>query len=204
MECHYENVFKTFLSLQDTLVSCAFNNSYCPIIQLYSICFNSIVIVAKCTSTFSEIRNVNIPSGIVCLGGSVAPPANLLTQYTHLHSYAKYPSLPLAFPLRHKKPIQVYRCLNIYKCSVLHFLTDCAFPTALCQESFVRAKNWVKELQRQASPNIVIALAGNKADLANKRTLDFQVCTSTGLAPCYLETVEQGSDYFLTMGLHIF
>uniref|UniRef100_A0A8C4Z583 RAB5A, member RAS oncogene family, b n=1 Tax=Gadus morhua TaxID=8049 RepID=A0A8C4Z583_GADMO len=42
------------------------------------------------------------------------------------------------------------------------------------EESFVRAKNWVKELQRQASPNIVIALAGNKADLANKRTLDFQ------------------------------
>lgn len=43
------------------------------------------------------------------------------------------------------------------------------------QESFARAKNWVKELQRQASPNIVIALAGNKADLANKRALDFQV-----------------------------
>lgn len=40
----------------------------------------------------------------------------------------------------------------------------------------MRAKNWVKELQRQASPNIVIALAGNKADLANKRALDFQVC----------------------------
>lgn len=48
-------------------------------------------------------------------------------------------------------------------------------PCLLCQESFVRAKNWVKELQRQASPNIVIALAGNKADLANKRALDFQV-----------------------------
>lgn len=46
----------------------------------------------------------------------------------------------------------------------------------LLQESFARAKNWVKELQRQASPNIVIALAGNKADLANKRALDFQVC----------------------------
>uniref|UniRef100_A0A672MSL1 RAB5A, member RAS oncogene family, b n=1 Tax=Sinocyclocheilus grahami TaxID=75366 RepID=A0A672MSL1_SINGR len=42
------------------------------------------------------------------------------------------------------------------------------------QESFARAKNWVKELQRQASPNIVIALAGNKADLANKRALDCQ------------------------------
>ncbi|POI25629.1 hypothetical protein CIB84_010620, partial [Bambusicola thoracicus] len=41
-------------------------------------------------------------------------------------------------------------------------------------ESFARAKNWVKELQRQASPNIVIALAGNKADLANKRAVDFQ------------------------------
>jgi len=30
----------------------------------------------------------------------------------------------------------------------------------------------VKELQRQASPNIVIALAGNKADLANKRMVE--------------------------------
>ncbi|KAI5610585.1 ras-related protein Rab-5C [Silurus asotus] len=41
-------------------------------------------------------------------------------------------------------------------------------------DTFTRAKNWVKELQRQASPNIVIALAGNKADLANKRAVDFQ------------------------------
>uniref|UniRef100_A0A4W5MHZ7 small monomeric GTPase n=1 Tax=Hucho hucho TaxID=62062 RepID=A0A4W5MHZ7_9TELE len=38
-------------------------------------------------------------------------------------------------------------------------------------DTFTRAKNWVKELQRQASPNIVIALAGNKADLANKRAI---------------------------------
>lgn len=29
-------------------------------------------------------------------------------------------------------------------------------------------------MQRQASPNIVIALAGNKADLATKRAVDFQ------------------------------
>jgi small GTP-binding protein len=40
------------------------------------------------------------------------------------------------------------------------------------QDTFSRAKTWVKELQRQASPNIVIALAGNKADLANKRAVD--------------------------------
>ncbi|KAM9824394.1 ras-related protein Rab-5A-like [Neosynchiropus ocellatus] len=42
------------------------------------------------------------------------------------------------------------------------------------EESFARAKNWVKELQRQASPNIIIALSGNKADLANKRAVDAQ------------------------------
>ncbi len=54
-------------------------------------------------------------------------------------------------------------------------LQKCMFVFFI-QESFARAKNWVKELQRQASPNIVIALAGNKADLANKRALDFQVC----------------------------
>ncbi|XP_045394057.1 ras-related protein Rab-5A isoform X1 [Lemur catta] len=46
------------------------------------------------------------------------------------------------------------------------------------EESFARAKNWVKELQRQASPNIVIALSGNKADLANKRAVDFQEAQS--------------------------
>uniref|UniRef100_A0A182NE61 small monomeric GTPase n=1 Tax=Anopheles dirus TaxID=7168 RepID=A0A182NE61_9DIPT len=41
-------------------------------------------------------------------------------------------------------------------------------------DSFARAKTWVKELQRQASPNIVIALAGNKADLANSRVVDYE------------------------------
>ncbi|XP_054899202.1 ras-related protein Rab-5C-like [Poeciliopsis prolifica] len=41
-------------------------------------------------------------------------------------------------------------------------------------ETFERAKNWVKELQRQASPNIVIALAGNKADIADKRAVEYQ------------------------------
>ncbi|XP_030065411.1 ras-related protein Rab-5B isoform X2 [Microcaecilia unicolor] len=41
-------------------------------------------------------------------------------------------------------------------------------------ETFDRAKAWVKELQRQASPNIVIALAGNKADLAEKRMVEYE------------------------------
>jgi hypothetical protein len=36
------------------------------------------------------------------------------------------------------------------------------------QESFNGAKSWVKELQRRAEPNIVIALAGNKADLKER------------------------------------
>merc|ERR1712216_671622 len=39
-------------------------------------------------------------------------------------------------------------------------------------DSFQRAKSWVKELQRQGSPNIVIALAGIKYDLAQKRKVD--------------------------------
>ena len=33
--------------------------------------------------------------------------------------------------------------------------------------SLTKAKHWVAELQRQASPGIVIALVGNKLDLAN-------------------------------------
>ncbi|CAM9290950.1 ras-related protein Rab-5A-like [Lampetra fluviatilis] len=42
------------------------------------------------------------------------------------------------------------------------------------QDSFARAKTWVKELQRQANPTIVIALSGNKADLASQRMVEFE------------------------------
>ena len=42
-------------------------------------------------------------------------------------------------------------------------------------DSFVRAQNWVKELQRQGNPNIVIALAGNKIDLVSKRAVNPEV-----------------------------
>ena len=52
---------------------------------------------------------------------------------------------------------------------------NCFFALRCLQDTFVRAKSWVKELQRQASPNIVIALSGNKADLASKRMVDFEV-----------------------------
>lgn len=38
-------------------------------------------------------------------------------------------------------------------------------------DTFSRAKTWVKELQRQANPNIVIALVGNKLDLDSKRAV---------------------------------
>lgn len=37
------------------------------------------------------------------------------------------------------------------------------------KESFERAKKWVAELQKQAQPNITIALVGNKLDLESSR-----------------------------------
>ncbi|ORX43814.1 ras-domain-containing protein [Piromyces finnis] len=40
--------------------------------------------------------------------------------------------------------------------------------------SLEKAKTWVKELQRQANPNIVIALVGNKIDLANNRAVPYE------------------------------
>lgn len=39
------------------------------------------------------------------------------------------------------------------------------------ESSFVRAKAWVKELQTQGTPKMVIALVGNKADLADNRRI---------------------------------
>ena len=37
------------------------------------------------------------------------------------------------------------------------------------KDSFNGAKSWVKELQRRGDANVVIALAGNKADMESKR-----------------------------------
>ncbi|EHB12704.1 Ras-related protein Rab-5B [Heterocephalus glaber] len=42
------------------------------------------------------------------------------------------------------------------------------------QETFARAKTWVKELQWQASPSTVIALAENRADLAHRSMVDYE------------------------------
>lgn len=44
---------------------------------------------------------------------------------------------------------------------------DLTKPTSL-----VKARHWVAELQRQASPGIVIALVGNKLDLTNGESAD--------------------------------
>ena len=46
------------------------------------------------------------------------------------------------------------------------------------KESFVKAQTWVRELQRQANANIVIALVGNKLDLANKRMVEYNEAKS--------------------------
>lgn len=45
--------------------------------------------------------------------------------------------------------------------------------------SLDKAKSWVKELQRQANPNIVIALAGNKLDLVTPASASTAPTTET-------------------------
>ncbi|KAL0912847.1 hypothetical protein M5K25_016259 [Dendrobium thyrsiflorum] len=42
------------------------------------------------------------------------------------------------------------------------------------KESFEKAKKWVLELQKQGNPSMVTALAGNKADLEDKRKVTLE------------------------------
>ena len=46
--------------------------------------------------------------------------------------------------------------------------------------SLTKAQSWIKELQRQASPGIIIALAGNKLDLADDEENGRQVSFKDG------------------------
>ncbi|KAG9231853.1 ras family-domain-containing protein [Amylocarpus encephaloides] len=60
---------------------------------------------------------------------------------------------------------------------------DLTKPTSL-----IKAKHWVAELQRQASPGIVIALVGNKLDLTNETS------SSNSLSEDGDEEVAEGDD----------
>lgn len=40
------------------------------------------------------------------------------------------------------------------------------------QSSFARAKSWVRELQKQGNAALVMALAGNKSDMAENREVE--------------------------------
>lgn len=55
---------------------------------------------------------------------------------------------------------------------------DLTKPTSL-----TKAKHWVAELQRQASPGIVIALVGNKLDLCSGSASDAEGETAADAAP---------------------
>jgi len=59
--------------------------------------------------------------------------------------------------------------------------------------SLDKAKTWVKELQRQANPNIVIALTGNKIDLV-------QPSTSTSGAAFTSDSEDEADDATATPG----
>ncbi|KAK7463737.1 Vacuolar protein sorting-associated protein 21 [Stygiomarasmius scandens] len=58
--------------------------------------------------------------------------------------------------------------------------------------SLEKAKSWVKELQRQANPNIVIALAGNKVDLVQS--------SSSSSAAASSESEDEADDATATPG----
>lgn len=67
------------------------------------------------------------------------------------------------------------RFLSLRRCdSNAHHQNRPSIVLAL-KDTFNRAKNWIKELKRQAPAEIVIALAGNKTDLNSKRVVETEV-----------------------------
>jgi GTPase SAR1 family protein len=56
----------------------------------------------------------------------------------------------------------------------VEFLDDIVILIIL-KMSFDKAKDWVKELQQQGDPNVVVAFVGNKVDMENARKVSVEV-----------------------------
>mmetsp|Transcript_19308 Transcript_19308/g.23056 ORF Transcript_19308/g.23056 Transcript_19308/m.23056 type:complete len:213 (+) Transcript_19308:136-774(+) len=64
-------------------------------------------------------------------------------------------------------------------------------------ESFQKARFWVKELQKHASQGIIIALVGNKSDLADQRQVPFeeaQAFAEANQMALFIETSAKSAD----------
>jgi len=61
-------------------------------------------------------------------------------------------------------------------------------------DSFAGAKSWVKELQRRGDPNVIIALAGNKADLESRRKVSLEEAENYALENQILHLVTSAKD----------
>jgi Ras-related protein Rab-5C len=68
-----------------------------------------------------------------------------------------------------RNPLQHHALCGCFRINFGHSLHICLI---VWQDSFNRAKKWVQELQRQGNPNLVMALAANKADLDSKRKIE--------------------------------
>ncbi|KAB5532285.1 hypothetical protein DKX38_018955 [Salix brachista] len=66
------------------------------------------------------------------------------------------------------------------------------------QASFERAKKWVQELQAQGNPNMVMALAGNKADLLDARKVTAEANT---LPKSFINALQEAQVYAQEYGL---
>ncbi len=76
--------------------------------------------------------------------------------------------------------------------------------------SLEKARTWIRELQRQADPNIVIALCGNKSDLAARRQVSQEeakkYAEEEGLmwAETSAKTAEGVTDVFTAIGQYFY
>jgi len=59
-------------------------------------------------------------------------------------------------------------------------------------ESFAKAKSWVKELQRMGNPNMIMSLAGNKADLVEQRAVTTEDAKVHSVEACVDLDIEEG------------
>ncbi|KAK0554618.1 GTP-binding protein of the rab/ypt [Tilletia horrida] len=118
---------------------------------------------------FDDYRESTIGAAFLTQTLSLDPQTTIKFEIWDTAGQERYKSLAPMYYRNANCAVVVYDITQAVSHARIYPYSEEAANEFFAQSSLDKAKAWIRELQRQADPNIIIALAGNKLDLAGSR-----------------------------------